>query len=265
MNTTDTPLSDHDATQAFLESLPELAPGQTFRFACHPRVPCFNACCSDLTLMLTPYDVLRLRAQLGLSSKDFIARHALVAQAPDTGFPMMRLRMLDEVHGSPCPFVRREGCSVYPGRPGACRTYPLGRATKTGPRGEVLEQFFIVREPHCQGFEQETDWSSAEWLKDQDLKRYNDSNDRYMLLMSQARERGVPLDQRQANLVFLAAYNPDSFGDFLTRMGVLERLDLDEERKRDILADEGKRLEFGLDWLELMLFGSERVLRKKKA
>ena len=45
--------SEADATDAFLKSLPELAPGERFRFACHPEVPCFNACCSDLSLMLT--------------------------------------------------------------------------------------------------------------------------------------------------------------------------------------------------------------------
>lgn len=257
------PLSDHDATQAFLDSLPELAPGQSFRFACHPEVPCFNACCSDLALMLTPYDVLRLRGQLGLSSRDFIARHALAAQAPDTGFPMLRLRMRENLPGAPCPFVTREGCSVYPGRPGACRTYPLGRATKTGPSGEVVEQFFVVREPHCRGFEEEPSWTSAQWLADQDLQEYNRHNDRYMLLLAEAKHRGARLDQKQANTVFLAAYNLDSFRDFLENTGMLGRLDLTEERKADILSEEAARLAFAMDWLELALFGLERNLRKK--
>ena len=255
--------SDHDATQAFLDTLPELAPGERFRFACHPKVPCFNACCSDLSLMLTPYDVLRLRAQLGLSSRDFIARHALAAQAPDTGFPMLRLRMRDDIPGSPCPFVTREGCSVYPGRPGACRTYPLGRATKTGEAGEVLEQFFVVREPHCKGFEQDADWTSADWLKDQDLKEYNRHNDRYMLLLAQARQRQSRLDQKQANMVFLAGFNLDAFRDFLANTRLMDRLDMPEEAKTAALADESSRLEFAMDWLELALFGVERNLKKK--
>lgn len=254
---------DNDATQAFLESLPELAPGQSFQFACHPQVPCFNACCSDLSLMLTPYDVLRLRARLGLSSRDFIARHVLVAQAPDTGFPMLRLRMRDDIPGSPCPFVTREGCSVYPGRPGACRTYPLGRATKTGPDGEVIEQFFVVQEPHCRGFEQDKSWTSADWLNDQDLQEYNSHNDRYMLLLAEARNRAARLDQKQANMVFLAAYNVDAFKDFLSNTGMLTRLDITPERAGAVLADETERLAFAMDWLGLVLFGLERNLRKK--
>lgn len=259
----DTHPGGQDATQAFLESLPELAPGEAFQFACHPQVPCFNACCSDLNLMLTPYDVLRLRGRLGLSSRDFIARHAMAAQAPDTGFPMLRLRMREDIPGAPCPFVTREGCTVYPGRPGACRTYPLGRATKTGPDGEVVEQFFVVREPHCRGFEQNNSWTSASWLQDQDLQEYNRQNDRYMLLMAQARDRGAALDPKQANMVFLAAYNLDAFRDFLANTGMLERLDLSDDRKAAIMADETSRLVFAMDWLGLILFGQDANLKKK--
>jgi hypothetical protein len=252
-----------DATQAFLEGLPELAPGESFRFACHPEVPCFNACCSDLALMLTPYDVLRLRRTLGMTSRDFIARLVLTAKAPDTGFPMLRLRMRDDIPGAPCPFVTREGCSVYSGRPGACRTYPLGRATRTGSQGEVVERFFIVKEPHCRGFEQNRDWTSAAWLQDQDLTLYNGFNDRYMLLMAKAKDRGVPLDPKQANMAFLAAYNVDAFGDFIASTGLMERLELAPGRPERIMADEEERLLFAMDWLEMVLFGLERGVRKK--
>jgi hypothetical protein len=256
-------MSDHDATQAFLESLPELAPGESFRFACHPKVPCFNACCSDLSLMLTPYDVLRLRAKLGLTSREFIARHAQADQAPDTGFPMLRLRMRADIPGAPCPFVTREGCSVYPDRPGACRTYPLGRATRTDPSGEVVEQFFVVREPHCRGFEEGSSWSSGDWLKDQDLREYNRCNDRYMLLLSEAKRRAARLDQKQANMVFLASYNLDAFREFLVNTGMLGRLVLSDEDSAAILADETHRLMFAMDWLELVLYGIERNLKRK--
>ena len=212
-----------DATQAFLDSLPELRPGERFGFACHPGVTCFNACCSDLTLVLTPYDVLRLRRALALSGREFIARHARTALAPDTGFPQLRLAMRDDLPGKPCPFVTPQGCGVYPHRPGACRTYPLGRAARTGDDGQVVEQFFVVREEHCRGFEQDASWTSAEWLGDQDLAAYNAANDRYMLLLAQAREHGL-LDRKQANLVFLAAYNLDAFRDFLANTKALDRL-----------------------------------------
>lgn len=262
MDQHDTTRQDADATQAFLDALPELKPGERFCFACHPGVPCFNACCSDLALMLTPYDVLRLRQRLGLSSRDFISRHVQAAQAQDTGFPMLRLLMREDVPGAPCPFVTREGCSVYPDRPGACRTYPLGRATKTGAAGEVVEQFFVVREPHCRGFEAPGQWTSAQWLTDQDLAGYNRLNDMYMLLLAETQKRGVRLSPKQSNMVYLAVFNTDAFRDFLSSTGMLDRLQLSPEDKQAILACDKRRLEFAMDWLKLALFGLEDGVRR---
>ena len=69
-----------DASRELLDSLPELKPDETFCFDCNPDVPCFNRCCAELTLPLTPYDVLRLRRNLGLGSlyhPAFLSRHGL--------------------------------------------------------------------------------------------------------------------------------------------------------------------------------------------
>lgn len=260
-----TPNPSGDQTQAFLDSLPEIGPGQSFRFACHPGVPCFGACCSDLNLMLTPYDVLRLRRALGEDSRAFITTRAELAVAPDTNLPQLRLRMSD-APGNPCPFLRAEGCSVYADRPGACRTYPLGRATRPDPEGgpgAVRERFFLVQEPHCRGFEEPTEWTSDTWLSDQGLPAYNAANDRVMALMARIKESGRPANPKHANMALLALYQQDAFARFLADMGVLDRLDLAEERRAAILADEEARLGFALDWLEMLIFGPTGNLRPK--
>lgn len=257
------PAADADQTQAFLDSLPEIGPGQSFRFACHPGVPCFGACCSDLNLMLTPYDVLRLRRALGEDSRAFVTGRTELALAPDTGLPQLKLRMLD-APGAPCPFLRAEGCAVYADRPGACRTYPLGRATRPDPEGRpdaVRERFFLVREPHCRGFEEPTEQTSAAWLADQGLPAYNAANDRVMALLARIKESGRPAQPKHANMALLALYQQDAFARFLADMKVLDRLDLPAERRAAILADEEARLAFALDWLEMLIFGPTGALR----
>lgn len=256
------PTPNPDQTQAFLDSLPEIAPGQSFCFACHPGVPCFGACCSDLTLMLTPYDVLRLLRNLGEDSRVFIPSRAEVVVAPDTGLPQLRLRMLD-APGSPCPFLRAQGCAVYPDRPGACRTYPLGRATRPADGGGVSERFFLVQEPHCRGFEQPTQWTSDTWLADQGLTDYNQANDRAMALMARIKASGRPIDPRRAAMALLALYQQDAFARFLADMKVLDRLDLPEDRCQAILGREEDRLDFALDWLEMLLLGQSASLRAR--
>lgn len=256
-------MSELDDTEEFLNNLPELEAGKTFAFSCYPGISCFNACCGDLNLMLTPYDMLRLRKELGHDSKKFIHNHADITRTPNIGFPMTKLRMLDNSKRS-CPFVREDGCSVYKNRPGACRTYPLGRASRVGEDGEMIEQFFIVQERHCRGFEEEKEWTSGEWLKDQGLEEYNEVNDRYMRLMTRARKAGVVLDERKLNMVFLALYQVDNFTKFIKDMNVFARLEVSEKRQAAILSDEEECLNFALDWVELIVLGSSENLQPKK-
>ncbi|MDE7065194.1 MAG: YkgJ family cysteine cluster protein, partial [Desulfovibrionaceae bacterium] len=140
----DTASQLNDESQAFLDALPELAEGETFVFACNESVPCFNRCCAELTLPLTPYDVLRLRRHMNnIDSEVFLQTYAEVRTFPETGFPLPLLKM-QEGPGAPCPFVTPGGCSLYEDRPGACRTYPLGRGTKMGENGTVVGGVLIV-------------------------------------------------------------------------------------------------------------------------
>ena len=43
-----------DDKREFMENLPEIKANERFCFDCHPQVPCFNQCCAELTLPLTP-------------------------------------------------------------------------------------------------------------------------------------------------------------------------------------------------------------------
>lgn len=130
--------------------------------------------------------------------------------------------------------------------------------------GETVEQFFIVQEPHCRGFEEDKAWTSDEWLKDQGLEPYNEVNDRYMRIMTRARQAGVVLDERKLNMVFLALYQVDNFVNFIKDMNVFSRLDISEERQQAILEDEEECLSFALDWVELIVLGSSENLAPKK-
>ena len=35
------------------------------KFRCYKGIECFNACCRDIDITLTPYDILRLKQRLG--------------------------------------------------------------------------------------------------------------------------------------------------------------------------------------------------------
>jgi Fe-S-cluster containining protein len=123
-----------------------------FKFACNKDLPCFTKCCANLNLVLTPYDVLRLKNRLKLSSEAFLKSYTISYVDQAYGVPVVKLKMNNDKTRQ-CPFVTPEGCSVYEDRPGACRLYPVGRAaSKISEKHSTGEYYFIIKESHCLGF-----------------------------------------------------------------------------------------------------------------
>ncbi len=250
------PLSrqNEEKAQEYLDSLPVVEEGQTFCFDCSPDAPCFNRCCRQLTLPLTPYDVLRLRRRLDMHSDRFLDHFCSIRNFPDSGLPIGMLRMLKDPDET-CPFVTPAGCQVYDDRPGACRSYPLGRGTSIGREG-VIETFYLVEEKHCQGFVDGRDWTPREWFEHEGLDVYNAFNDRYMRLGAMITASGAPVNEKMANMAVLCLYQLDRFREFIEKMRVFERVRVDAERRQTVMESDESCLGFGLDWMELILFGS---------
>jgi hypothetical protein len=167
--------------------------------------------------------------------------------------------------GEPCPFVSQAGCTVYEDRPGACRSYPLGRGASMGRDG-VVERFYLVREDHCCGFDAGTERTSREWYDDQDMAPYNRANDRYMRLMALVRATGRPLEKNLANMGMLCLFQLDMFRELIARMGLFDRVEA-EDRRELVMGDSQEAdeaaLDFGLDWMELVIFGTCPNLARK--
>jgi uncharacterized protein len=248
-------VSNTDNGKAFLDNLPRLKPNESFCFACHPQVTCFNQCCADLDLVLHPYDVLRLRRSLKLGDRQFIERFTEAEVARGTGFPQISLKMGNDQKTS-CPFVSEQGCTVYADRPGACRIYPLGRGAGLDQDGKVDVQYVTLKEDHCLGFSTDKKWTIDSWLDDQGLSEYLDFNDRHMKLMARWLERKVALDKNQFTLVFLALYRLDDFAKFIQQEDLFTNLDVAKKRQQAILDDEVERLRFAAEFLEAILFSS---------
>ena len=45
-----------------------------FQFDCHQGLECFTRCCHGIQIMLPPYDILRLKKALNLTSEEFLSR-----------------------------------------------------------------------------------------------------------------------------------------------------------------------------------------------
>jgi len=241
----------HSETQP----LPKLSPQDTFRFECGPHVQCFTECCAKLELRITPYDVLRLKRRLDMSSGDFLESYTTMKTDAAHGFPEFVLKM-DSANENRCPFVRPKGCSLYEDRPGACRMYPLGRASTSDPvDGSRREFYFTVKEDHCRGFEQKKEWKIADWIADQGLVDYNVVNDLLMeLYVLKTRGKAVNLESQHMQMFVMACYNLDRFRDFVFRSKFLEKFDLEKEVEDSIRENDLELLKFGVRWLRFALF-----------
>jgi uncharacterized protein len=88
----------------------ELTSETHFSFRCHPGVSCFNECCAQTTIILSPYDVLRLKKHLKLSAKDFLQHYTEKHTDDFSGLPLVVLNMAGE--NRLCLFSTAAGCGV---------------------------------------------------------------------------------------------------------------------------------------------------------
>lgn len=228
---------------------------EKFCFSCHPGVPCFTECCRELDLALSPYDVLRLKNHLKMDSGSFLERYVIITWDEGDVFPTCYLTMVDDGRGS-CIFVEQTGCKVYPDRPGSCRAYPVGRGMHRRANGGLEEQFILVREPHCQGFEEDSRQTPLEYITDQELEVYNRSNDSLLPLLQHQRIReGFRPDRTQLDQFILALYNLDMFRQEVAggRIGMNRPLTATE--LQGLAGNDEELLQLAICWLLQEFFG----------
>jgi len=234
----------------------------TFQFACHPKVPCFTECCRDLNLLLTPYDLVRLKNHLHISSSELIDRYTELRFDGKYGIPLLFLKMRKDKQKT-CPFVSREGCKIYPDRPSACRIYPLARASRKDPVHGVTENYFVLQEDHCRGFDEPKTWTIEEWILDQGLTPYHEMNNAWMeVLTHPAIKRG--LSEKHVQMFYLASYDIDRFRRLVLNTKFLKLFDLDEKTLKKAMKDDSILLGLACRWLRFCLCGDWSSLRLKK-
>jgi Fe-S-cluster containining protein len=250
--------------EKILADYPRLGPDDTFRFDCHPGIGCFNRCCGDVNIFLSPYDVLRMKKRLGMTSSDFLEKYAIMPVQKDMRTPVVMLRMGDD-DAKTCPFLTDEGCSIYPDRPWPCRMYPLGLAaqkdTPDGWRGDRF--YFLLKEEGCQGFDEAKEWTVRQWLDDQGIDEYDLWGEQFKeLTLHEFFETGGTLSPEKMHMFFTACYDLDKFREFVFDSTLLQRFEVDEDLVEEMRYSDEALLRFAFLWLRFSLFGESTVRAK---
>ena len=230
----------------------------TFSFYCYPGIGCFNRCCRNLNLFLYPYDVLRLKNALGISSDEFLDQYVDVVSRSGNFFPEVLLRMSENEEKN-CTFLRESGCSVYADRPDTCRMFPMEQGLIYDAAAKKDKPVYFFRPPDfCLGPGEDEQWTPATWSRDQETERYRKMTIRWVQLkrLFQADPWGAEGPEGpKAKMAFMAVYNIDRFREFVFNSSFLKRYKVKAAFLKKIQNDDGELLKFGFDWVKLFLWG----------
>jgi len=225
----------------------------TFSFSCHHGLSCFIRCCRDVNIFLTPYDILRIKKGLGISSGELLNLYTLSLIPERSGFPLVILKMREDQEKR-CPFVGPTGCSIYEDRPWSCRMYPLDRGEQEG------EFRFITDRSFCLGMKQKRESTVREYIRNQGLDPYNEMEKPFMKITSNPLFSKEKIqNEKIQEMCRLALYDLDRFRRFVLESRFLEIFHVEKEVVHGLKKDDLALMKLAYRWLEFGLIEGESL------
>ncbi len=231
------------------------------QFRCHKDIDCFNACCKNIDISLTPYDVVRLKKRLGMTSGEFLVQYTYPYEMEKNGIAGIKLKPVEE--GTACQFMTEEGCSVYEDRPTACRYYPVALLSLRR-QDEFTDRtaYALVQESHCHGHLEERKLTVDEYRQEQGLEEYDEYGRGWRQLILKKQSSGPTVgkpSQRSLQLFFMACYDVDQFREFIKSPSFDDVYEIDQETKGKLYSDDIALMLFGQRFLAQVMFGDNFI------
>ena len=255
MNPSEKPFPTSPVTPTTLEGTAAL------QFQCRKGIACWNACCSNIDISLTPYDIVRLKQHLELSSSEFLNRYTVPYEMEKDGIAGVKLRPVEG--GTACRFMTDAGCGVYADRPTACRYYPVALLSMRKQDESIDRQYYaIVREDHCLGHQEPRTQTIDEYRAEQGLPEYDDLAHGWRQLILKKKSSGPTVgkpSKRSLELFFMTCYDIDRFRSFVASDSFSGIYELPADELHAMLLDDVTLLQFGFRFLRQVLFGEMTI------
>lgn len=253
-----------DETAAFTPSpvTPQTLEGSAaLQFCCRKGIACWNACCSNIDIALTPVDIVRLKTRLEMSSSEFLAQYTVPYEMEKDGIAGVKLRPVEG--GTACRFMKPEGCDVYADRPTACRYYPVALLSMR-KQDEAFDRqvYAIVREDHCLGHREPKTQTIDQYRAEQGVVEYDELGRGWRQLILKKKSSGPTIgkpSKRSLELFFMTCYDIDRFRAFVASDAFTEVFDLPPDELHAALVDDDALLQFGFRFLRQVLFGEQSI------
>jgi Fe-S-cluster containining protein len=237
------------------------------KFNCYKGIECFNACCRNIDITLTPYDILRLKKRLGLTSSEFLKKYTYPFEFNKNSIAGVKMEPVEG--GTECQFMTDEGCSVYTDRPTACRYYPVGLlSTRRADENFDRVSYALVKEDHCKGHFEEREITIKDYRKEQGLEEYDDQGRGWRQLILKMKSAGPAigsLSRTSLQFFFMACYDVDRFREFIKSEGFNATFEIDEATRQTLYTDDLALLKFGEQMILQIMFGEETIKKKNDA
>jgi Fe-S-cluster containining protein len=237
-----------------------LGPEAEIQFRCHKGISCFNACCRQADITLTPYDVIRLKQRFGVTSGEFLKQYTVPFEMDADKVPGVKMRTDND---GACVFMTEEGCSVYEDRPTSCRYYPLGHlAMRHKDSSEDEASYVLIRESHCKGHEEDRSIQVKDYLVEQDIPMYREMNREWLQLMLKKKSAGPAVGrppEESLQLYFMMCFDNDRARRFVLSEGFKKAYELDESTYETLEKDDVALMKFGFRLMRQVLFGERTI------
>ncbi|MBK9020478.1 MAG: YkgJ family cysteine cluster protein [Sulfuritalea sp.] len=244
-----------------------VAETHVIEFSCHKGIGCWNACCSNIDISLTPYDVLRMKTRLGITSTEFLKDYTVPYEMEKDGIAGIKFRPIEG--GSACRFMKPEGCDIYTDRPTACRYYPVALLSMRKQDEYVdRDSYAIVKEDHCKGHYEKRPVTIADYRKEQGLVEYDDLARGWRQLVLKKKSSGPTIGKptlRSRQLFFMACYDIDRFREFVFAESFNKLFELKPEERESFATDDAALLQFAFRFLRQVMFGEESIALNAEA
>ena len=237
------------------------------QFQCRKGIACWNACCSNIDISLTPYDILRLKRRFEIGSGEFLQKHTVPYEMEQGGIAGVKLRPV--ANGTACQFMTAEGCTVYEDRPTACRYYPVALLSmRRQDEYTDRDSYALVKEDHCLGHNEPRRIPIDDYRKEQGVVEYDKLARGWRQLILKKKSSGPSIgkpSRRSLELFFMVCYDLDRFRSFVVSEGFGELYDLNTKETIEILGDDTELMLFGFRFLKQVLYGENSIALKKDA
>ncbi len=242
--------------------VPEMSDGnRQIQFLCRKGISCWNDCCSNIDISLTPYDIVRLKQHLDISSGELLQKYTVPYELEPGGIAGVKLRPVE--NGTACQFMTAGGCRVYEDRPTACRYYPVALLSmRKQDEYTDISSYALVKEEHCKGHLEQRNLTIDEYRKEQGVEVYDELARGWRQLILKKKSSGPGIgkpSKRSLQLFFMACYDTDRFREFVVSDGFSGLYDIPAEEMRNLLTDNTALMLFGFRFLKQVLFGENTI------